>query len=735
MPHLSCQPYCSAWLILAWLAAVTLLIFRSWQNQRQFLSKRYAITLAALRMTAALLVAIFFLRPTWTKFAAHPDGYRIAVLADASASMFLRNDAPDGQSRIQALKQLLPTLPDGPQKELLPFAAQTLNGTIPPTPLPGDTAVGRAIDAALETSKRPGALPLGAILLLSDGADFSPATAESSTIEAARRAKAAGVPISVCAIGTTTLPPDAAVAFTATQFSFPVSTTENQLTAAITGNFTVPQAVPATLTDAKGQVLGRQSVTLEPGAPVAVSFTLPPMDIPGKYSYAVRITPPEADQQPDNDFDGALVTIQAPPKRRILYLGAAPSWEWRLLRTTTAAHFPNVDLAAVIRIGNDNTAQLPPDHRPALKYYRLNVPAGEGFPQKPEDYTAFDGAIVECAATPMFSADACDALCAFVQHRGGGLLFTGNPTLLPPQLKKLLPGLAFDLHPNTAGSHLLLTPGVIFAAEAAPRLHQPAGVPVQHPYYVATRPKQVARTVLKDRSGAPLMLATANYGAGRVAWLGLTQTWQWAMNSHDGADTPAVYQEFWRGLTDWLGLNRQPSLQVVAPNNDLAAGVPATCAIRILAPNFLPALEAQATLRVTGPDNVTETLDLFPSVDAPGRYTAQFTPAEPGAYQMEYTAIPAPGALAVTAQALALVRQGGQESTQTAARPNLLADIARMTGGKFFAPSEPLRDLPVADTLPTTATPHHPLESLWFPILLIALWTTEWALRRRQCQP
>ena len=163
----------------------------------------------ALALGAVVLLVVGVARPqAWVHV--HRKGAQIMLVTDTSGSMQASDVAPNRFSAARAAADaFLARLPKGARVGAVAFNDRATTLT-PPTydhgavrralaglQPQGGTATGDAIDAAvksLRTTSRHG----GAIVLLSDGE----ANAGADPIKAARRAAAAGVPISTVALGT-----------------------------------------------------------------------------------------------------------------------------------------------------------------------------------------------------------------------------------------------------------------------------------------------------------------------------------------------------------------------------------------------------------------------------------------------------------------------------------------------------------------------------------------------------
>lgn len=141
--------------------------------------------------------------------------------------------------------------------------------------------------------------------------------------------------------------------------------------------------------------------------------------------------------------------------------------------------------------------------------------------------------------------------------------------------------------------------------------------------YVGTSGKETAQVILETQQGDPL-LATWQYGLGRaVAWTS-DATGRWGREWVRWEGFPA----FWAQVVRWsIGQGRDSNLEsVVELTNDGRARL--TVDAQDGEGNFLDGLELQAN--VVDPGGEVSNVGL--QQVAPGRYEAEFTPGEEGAY-------------------------------------------------------------------------------------------------------
>src|SRR5690606_29434084 len=129
--------------------------------------------------------------------------------------------------------------------------------------------------------------------------------------------------------------------------------------------------------------------------------------------------------------------------------------------------------------------------------------------------------------------------------------------------------------------------------------------------YSAAEPLAVAPDafVAAAAGDGAALLAVRAIGHGRVAALGLRETWRWRVADDAGDE----HREFWRSLVDWLA-SLPADLRVVNRHPISAAGLPVTIDV-----------EAGGTpppLRLRRPDGSLETLAQAPGV---GQHDARAT--------------------------------------------------------------------------------------------------------------
>ena len=232
--------------------------------------------------------------------------------------------------------------------------------------------------------------------------------------------------------------------------------------------------------------------------------------------------------------------------------------------------------------------------------------------------------------------------------------------------------------------------------------------------YVGTSPKDTAQVILRTPQGDPL-LAAWQYGLGRaVAWTS-DATGRWASDWV----TWKGFAPFWAQAVRWtISEQRDNAVQTAVTYEGDTAVLTVDAADAGGA--FLNNLALEAN--VVRPDGAVENLTL-PQV-APGRYEADFTPTEDGAYFIRVAGTDGEGDTAV-GQTSGWVLGYSPEYSQFEANPELLASLAEMTGGADLSAEEAAAFTHNLESEPTTQ-PIWP----WLLLTAVLLLPLDIALRR-----
>lgn len=723
----SFDPACPWWLTALWL--LFMLAMAAWTHQRlrTHVQTSYRLLLLGLETAVILLGLTLLTQPLRTVKHPEPGSFRIAVLADQSLSM----NTLDGnltESRRQILARLL-NRETTALKRLSVLGRLDVNGFADDSqpviydgstpllePLPGRTPLGPALRQLL--SQNTTAAPMGAVLVLTDGRS----NAGEPTMEVAKQYRASGIPVSCVGIGRTDAARDLKVQAAAESVSARRDA-DFTLGAVVSSTYATTQTVTVSLQE-HGVTLSAQEITVRPEQPAKATFTHK-TPVAGHHAYAFRINPPADDNRPDNDLDFISVDVREPPTFQILFLGGGLDWEWRFLNIY-GQNNDQIDIAAIIKTGPES-------------YFLASIPEEPGHPLRafPSDtafYDNYDAVILDSRAAAVLSDDAVAALRAFVENKGGGLLLRGPLAALPAPLREILPVQDDQALRTTRETRPEVSHSFIFARDVAGILRSAQGVFL--PAGTSVRPavglKRAARPALMLPGlpeGQGALLAGMGFGAGRCAYLGFESTWRWRLSASGGQ---LAHETFWNLILVWLSETSKPRVKMHCSGAKTGLGEELRLDLDVLGDDFRPAPDARVMAVVQAPDGQVREIALEPAGEVIGRYEAVFFPTVAGEHRVDYD-IRLPASRLARAAAF-VARPVGVEAENIAFNEELLRDLARVTGGRYFTPDEFLAQghaLPLSPLLPMREETR-PLASSWLIfILFCGSGLLFWWLRRR----
>jgi len=423
-------------------------------------------------------------------------------------------------------------------------------------------------------------------------------------------------------------------------------------------------------------------------------------------------------------------------KPRVLYIEGEPRWEFKFIRRALEED-KSVQIVTMLRTTQN-------------KIYRQGVNNPKeleaGFPATPEEIFAYEGIIIGTVEASYFTPTQQSLLRAFVDRRGGGVLFLGGRASLSDggyaasDLKDILPVVLGDRKGTFVRdkAHLELTTNgsenlALRIEEDAARNNErwkklPFLADYQNPGTV--KPGAIVHVNALTESGKVPLLITQNYGRGRTAVLATGGTWRWQMSQ---PLEDKSHEMFWQQLTRWLvagtpGTVLASTTQTVFTDDPK---IPLRAEVRGKTYELQP--DGQVEARVSGPAGSAQTVVLQPDPVHPGVYTGEYAADQPGSYLVEMVA--SHNGERTGTDTIAFRREDGvAESFHTEQNRELLERLASETGGKYWKPDN-TKKLPDEIALSEAGISSREIRDLWhlpvFFLLLAALRAGEWLLRRR----
>lgn len=716
--------------------AIALVGLELWRTRGGAPHRPARIALRSLTALAALLVAT---QPRWVVERIDEREGRVAVLVDGSRSMEV------GQRRATVRSLLERWEGDVDDATLQRFGSELQAGSFDDLdaltrPRDDETRIGAALREVIDADA---AGRVGAIVVVSDGA-------ESDPLEPAREVEAlGGVRVHAVHVGAEdTLRDDGLASLRADALGFLRSPAEVKVTVRTSG--LGARTLPVTLFEGN-EVVHEEIVELDEGEAREVVLPFVPRRL-GRAVYRVVIPTDDEDDVPANNERAFLLQVQR-DRLRVLLVAGHPTWDVRFLRSFLERD-PSIDLISffILRTTSDLT-MAPPDQLALIPF-----PTDELFR---EHLGSFDVVVFQdFDYAPYGMASYLPRIRSYVERGGsfamiggeksfasGGYAGTPIADVLPVELPRVAapePGLderlvvLGEFAPRIEGEyvfHPLVALGAdpdasreawsrLAALEGANRLdgaREGASVLLTHPR---------ART----RRGQPLpILATGEFGEGRVMALASDTSWKWGLPSGGRSGDASAHERFWDRSLRWLA--RDPTLEPAHVTTDRERYGP-EAVIRVRAElrddRYRPlALQPVVIALEDASGAVRDQARLV--LDASGHGEVELTgPDTSGAYRVVARAAESASDDAIAEQWF-VVEAGGEELADPRARPEHLAAWAEASGGQVHAAG----DAPALDQFDTTRTEHlgtttrAPFASVWALIGVTLLLGAEWWWRRR----
>jgi len=580
-------------------------------------------------------------------------------------------------------------------------------------------------------------LPVGAILLLSDGSENSAGLGVSEIgADALHMLKERRLPVHTVGFGM----PEHAHDVEIEDVSLPASAVANTriaTTVTLVQHGYAGQKTMLTVRDGD-KAITQRDITLAPNGRLQSEPLFFPAGSVGAKSLTFAVEPlPGEESLANNAITRSFLVRDT--KRRILYVEGEPRWEYKFIRRAED-NDPTMQIVSMLRTSEN-------------KIYRQGIsnPAelAQGFPVRAEDLFGYAGIIIGSVAADYFTPLQQELLREYVDRRGGGILFLGGRSSLSDggwgasSLNELLPTFLpsgnhnFRRNPatvalTTAGIDSPITRLLDDPAKNSERWKK---LTYLADYQDPGTPKPGATELIETNVGRrqlPL-LVTQRYGFGRTAILATGGTWRWQMSEALGDPS---HDLFWQQLLRWLVAESPGPVGASTPARVLMDEGRVQLTAQVRDKTFQPAADAHVIAHILGPQGVTALVDLEHSPDTPGQYQVEWTAEKPGNYLAE---IVAEGVGASPQElgrdVLTFEREDGvAENFHTEQNRRLLEQLAAQTGGRYWKPSD-LKNLPRDISYSEAGISVRTTKELWnMPIvflLLLALPIAEWLLRRK----
>lgn len=636
--------------------------------------------LELLRVAIVALVGVLLNQPEWVEEFRPVEKPAIAVLYDASASMATRDQfdpaapsAPPG-ARSDAASVVGSSATWAPLAEQFDVIIQPFAGA----PGAGSNLYQPLAAASEEISRLRG------IVLASDG-DWNQG---EPPVLAATRLRLKGIPVLVAPLGRRERLPDVEL-LSLDAPTFGVAGKSVRIPFTIESSLPREYMTTVVLTTGDGEELTAE-VRVAPHGRTTDSIVWKPAEV-GEYSLTLKVPEHGEETIADNNTRTAPISIRE-EKLRVLVVESYPRWEYRYLRNALSRD-PGVDVSCLLfhpglnKVGGGNTDYI------------------KAFPAGPDELAEYDVVFLGDVGLDdgQLTGEQCRLLRGLVEQQASGLVFMPGMggrqfSLLETELDDLYPVSLDQSQPSGWGSRL---PNQFELTELGRRslLTKLADSPDENIEVWESLPGfQWYAPVLRSRAGAEVLcvheeaanrfgrlplLVTRTFGAGKVLFMGTDGAWRWRKGVED-----KYHYRFWGQVVRWMAYRRNmakgETMRLYYTPDQPAVRQTMSLSANVMEPSGEPLSKGDVIARIEAPSGKTETVRFTSTGEEWGAFAGEFTPQEAGKHQITMSCQQTRGVLETSI----FVQGAAMEPVGKQARPEVLEEIARVTGGAVFAPDE-----------------------------------------------
>ncbi len=715
-------------------AAIALgLLIKSRTNGSSRVAGVRSVFVWLLQTALASVLLLMLWHPALSVATLRPQQNIVAVVVDDSGSMAI-DDSGSGSRRGAAVSALNSGLLNELQKrfQVRLYRLSDQLERIPKLDVLNSsgqaTHIGESLKQVLADAS---SLPIGAVVLLSDGADNSGGI-DLETISEIRRQR---IPIHTIGFGREKMSHDVEISdVQVPQRALP----DSRLSAIVSfrQNGYSGQAAKITLKDGSKLLASKQIIFKADGVEQAEPVLFNAGNA-GVKTIDIAIDPLPNEENAKNNHVTRLVNVDQ-RKPRILYMEGEPRWEFKFLRRAVEDD-RNINLVTILRTTQN-------------KIYRQGVKdeneLKDGFPTKVEELFGFEGLIIGSSEAAYFTPGQQQLMHDFVDRRGGGLLFLGGkdsladggyakslfnellPVVLPERGTGTFVRAPANVELTAAGRDSLITR---IEEDPVKNVERWKKLPYLMNFQNPGQPKPGAVVLvdaLPQQGGRIPLLITQNYGRGRTAVFATAGSWRWQM-LQPVADKS--HEMFYTQLLRWLVTDTPRRVTAATPRQLLADEKNVKLQAQVRDRTYLPAGDASVEAHILGPDGFAERVDMRPDPLEQGSYTTDWTTPKQGSYLVEVVA--KKGNEELGRDVLTFRREDGvAENFRANQNRELLEKLSSETGVRYYKPEDAKKlgnDISYSEAGITVRE----TRDLWdMPIvflLLLMLRFSEWLLRRK----
>ncbi len=725
-------------LIVACAVVLALLIRSRLPQAAQNIGKWRAGAVWLLQSLLIATVLVLLWQPAITVAELAPQQNVIAVVLDDSRSMATADSGSDGKVTREAAAEkaledgVLAGLQKKFQVRLYRLDSRVARAATLLEIQPGAAAT-HINDSLRQLATETSDLPVGAVVLLSDGSENSADGSGDLSLQTINALRNRRIPVHTVGFGKEQAAHDVELNDVRVAFR---AMANSRIPATVSFHQTGYAGSQALLVVRDGdKTVGSREVTLGADGATQVETVFFSPGEAGAKTLHFSLGPLAGEENVANNSITRLVSVTG-DKRRILYVEGEPRWEYKFIRRAEDDD-KIVQVASMLRTTEN-------------KIYRQGISDPKelenGFPVRPEDLFAYQGIILGSVEAGYFTPLQQELLREFVDRRGGGLLFLGGRfslgdggwggSSLRDLLPTILPNSRTTFHRDPATSELTAagsdSPITRLMDDPAKNIERWKKLPYLMDYQDAGTPKPGATVLAQLNAGSrklPL-LVTQNYGRGRTAVMATSGTWRWQMSQPLGDPS---HDLFWQQLLRWLVPDSPGQVAATSPAQTLMDDGHIELSASVRDKEYMPAPDAKVTAHFIGPDGISALVDMAPAADNPGVFQAAWTAEKPGSYLAEVTA--QRGSEQIGSDVFPFERiDGVAENFHTVQNRELLEKLSAETGGRYWRTDE-LTRLPEEISYSDAGISTRDIKELWnMPVVflwLLLLMAAEWLLRRK----
>lgn len=681
-------------------------------------------------LQAALVAALLLLlwQPALTLTSLKPQQNIVAVVVDDSRSMAI---SEDGKRRGEAARAALEsgTL-DALQKKFQTRIYRASDVLDRVDDLKGLTMAGKStqLGASLQQlAKESAGLPLGAVVLVTDGAE------NTGGLDAAALAdiRSRRIPIHTVGVGKERPSLDIEIAdVVAPARALAESRISVQVNLSSFG--AAGRKVRVTAKDG-GKVVASKEVEIQGDGRVQSETLTFSAGAAGARGFTFSADPLQGEENTLNNAVLRLVNVTG-VRPKVLYIEGEPRWEFKFIRRAVEED-KSIQLVSLLRTTQN-------------KNYIQGVDNGnrdleQGFPASVDELFGYQAVIIGSVELNYFTTAQQELLKQFVDRRGGGLLMLAGRSAmseggwarsaLAEMLPVSLPDRKGTFHRDMLAVELTAagveSPLVRLEEDSVKNAARWKKLPALMAWQEVGVPKPGASVLAEVSGKRSPFLVVQNYGRGRTAVVA-GDTWRWQMQQ---PVEDLTHEVFWRQLLRWAVSESPGRVVSSTPRQVLVDEAKLKLNVDVRDRNYLPAADAKVEVRILGPGASGGVVELQPDPVTPGQYAGEWMTDRPGQFVAE--AVAKRGEEEVGRDVFTFERQDGvAENFHTQQNRDLLEKLAAMTGGKYWRPND-LSKLPDEVSLSEAGITVRETKDLWnLPVvflLLCLLKGAEWLLRRK----